>query len=642
MSNPFLNSMVRHLPIRTVLIVPFVMQLVGTVGLVGYLSYRSGQQAVQELSERLMTEVAARVNLYVQQQVQTAMQINQMNVAAVRSEALDLTDLAAVEQFLWIRLKQFDNNVTGILLGLPDGTFRVTHRSLVEPGQIELAHSDRNRPERLMVDFLDERGQIGERIRVYNRFPVQERPWYQQAQRDRTSGWTKPFQVGGAPLLAVSSYAPFFSAQDQLQGVFAVNLGLTLIQDFLNALELCPHCRVVLMDEDGFIVASSTAETPFLTPELTETDLEVLEAQGYRGSFERLHLSKSRDPAIAAAAPRWQTLRRHPEQVQRSQFHLNQDPYWLQLTPLTLDQPHPDWTIAIIVPQSEFMDEITTNTQRTLWLCIGAAITSIGLGVLTAYWISRPLVRLKQSVEAIAGGQIDITIQPEGLGSVYDLGAAFGQMQQQMQDSFAALSAGQQQLEAIVESIPMGVAVFDPQGQVLLMNRWGRELLQNHTPDAPLDQLNAAYHVYQAGTQTLYPAAQLPIVRALRGETIQADDLEIEVDGDRIPLEVYAAPICNPQGQLISAVSVFQDIRERKCMENLLRDYNQELETAVAQKTAELQMAKEAADAANHAKSVFLANMSHELRTPLNTILGYPPLLLKSPIDRKKENKKRQ
>lgn len=83
-------------------------------------------------------------------------------------------------------------------------------------------------------------------------------------------------------------------------------------------------------------------------------------------------------------------------------------------------------------------------------------------------------------------------------------------------------------------------------------------------------------------------------------------------------------PMEPPRSAIAEVMSVVDALVR---VEAELDSHRSHLEELVSSRTAELALARDAAEAANKAKSIFLAKMSHELRTPLNAILGFSSIL---------------
>lgn len=148
----------------------------------------------------------------------------------------------------------------------------------------------------------------------------------------------------------------------------------------------------------------------------------------------------------------------------------------------------------------------------------------------------------------------------------------------------ASVSGNESRLIQFLDATPIGIAVHDSIGNVVYINQAGRSLLgMNSSSQSSSEQLSEAFQVYQEGTQQLYPVDALPSSRALKGETAWADNLEIHHSERVIPLEVWATPIFDQQGQVQHTIATFQDISERKRSEAERERY--ELEQQVVENT---------------------------------------------------------
>ncbi|MGB3402388.1 MAG: ATP-binding protein [Microcoleaceae cyanobacterium] len=589
--------------LRSLLTIPFILQTVGIVGLVGYLSYRSGQSAIADLAYQLIAQESNRVEEKLDSYF-TSIQSTAENISVlVKQDLLNINDLQLLQNY-FVQQTQIFPEVSIVGLSNEAGDFISVEQ--LQPDLLVIRKLDTSVDNKFYRYFASENGENLELQDIRTNYDPHNdppgNPWYGKAKDLETGNWVLAISLAqGAdqPEIHRAYTLPLYDAENQFLGVTAISSSLIKIGDFLADIEVGKTGEAFIIEKNGLLVATSTQEVPF------EAQPRRQLADNADVEHRRLLATDSQDPLTRAITEYLLDAESSLETINQTQvfpFSFNDERYFVRVVPLNSEL---NWLIITVVPASDFTGEIDTNVHRTILLCGLAFIGSLAMGILTAQYLSRPLINLSQAARELANGNLKQTLPPSFITEIEAVSHSFRSMTVQLNQSFQSLEDSEQKFSSFLESVPMGVSVHDQEGKVVLVNRKGREILRQGVIDTDAAHLSNAYQLYDRHTQQLYRQEQLPAIQALTGDTVYVDDIEIlwndpnTGETGSTPIEVYSTPVKDDAGQVIYVINGFQDITERRQAEQLRSSYQKDLERTVAEKTAALTQAQRMAQTGN-------------------------------------------
>ena len=596
----------RDISLRTLLIVPFVLQVVGITSLVGYLSYRSGQQAVENLADQLMDETGSRIQQNLDRYLTLPNQLTQINAALVHQGHLDGLDLAMIEQH-YVQQMQILPRLSTLSIANQSGEFLSVERPQAD-GLI-IRRLDADSPDRAFYRYrADDQGQNLSLQEVRHNYDPQHDPpndpWYARAQKSKSGIWTLAVTLAQGedrPILHLVRFLPFYDDHNQFQGVLGASVYLTQIGDFLHSLNTGEAGQVFLIERNGLLIATSTGEVPFNS----QTGQTL--AQNVAVHHRRLPAVESQNPLTRATVQMLLAQSVPLDQItqpQHQQLSVNHNRYFVEVMPLGGEL---DWLVVVVLSRSALMAEIQQNIRQTALLCVLALITSLGFGWWLVRYISRRLQDLNLATQQYASGGQRPSIPADGLAirEIKVLEQAFQQMMVELDTRTHQTKALQADYARTLErqvaertcSLNQITAGFKEAQRIAQLGSWEFDLItQTITWSEELfrifgldpDQAAPSYEDY---LQRLHPDDRPQLQQVVREAMVHGTAYEVEhriirPNGSIRILHGRGEALRNDQGEVVKLVGTGLDITERKHLELALQGSQQKLsqvlDTAIA------------------------------------------------------------
>ncbi|NET77162.1 MULTISPECIES: response regulator [Okeania] len=425
-------------PLKTVLIVPFVLQIFGAVGLVGYFSLINGRQTVDNLANQLTQKISSGIEQHVLGYLNKSHQVLRVTNYAIESENLDVDDFAGLRLYFWQVVKEKDLE-DYVFLGNEEGEFIGVER--LEDGDILFKIRNIATQPIRETYLLNNEGNISEYLKG-KAYDPRDRQWYKAAKQLGEPTWSPIFASFSREnaSLDISAVRPIFNSSGQFVGVLSNKTTLVQVTNFLSNLYISASGQSFIMERSGDLVVSSQIQTPFI---ITEEDK--------KRKIQRLPAIESNNPTISATVEQLQQHFGDLKKInsdQQLKFLIDGAWYYTRVMPIK-DGKGIDWLVVVVVPENDFMAQINANTKTTILLSFGALTIAILVGIVTTHWVTQPILQINSAAKKIAEGQWENTLNIHRRDEVGELANSFNLMANQLKNSFETLEAKNEQLKQL-------------------------------------------------------------------------------------------------------------------------------------------------------------------------------------------------
>lgn len=409
----FLNSA----SLRQMLTLPYVLLVLLAAAIIGALSYTAGSDAVDTLSDHVLSETVNRIAQAIDKHVSGSEAVLETafpsDVPAPTSIASEV-DTLRTRFWLATSIHRDPNNYA--YYGNRKGQFLGLLRYSETEAELRLRLND-NEP-RSFYRYSHIKGALKDPTKEERMYDPRERPWFKAGQVSASQTWTAVYIDFKTLELTSTRAKRVNNAEGEFEGVVATDLSLQKLNAFLKSLKLSPNGFAFVVEKDGNLLATSRG--PHLRKGPGESNL-------------RLNAAASDDPWIASTykAVRQLTDSNTPGTHTTSFEAVNGETVQVGYVRL-LDRAGLDWIVAVAVPRNDFMYKVTQNVHRTVWMALLACLLIVLIGFAVLHRISKDLSQLSEAAREMGEGIIEKHIPVDRKDDIGKLAQSFANMQQRL------------------------------------------------------------------------------------------------------------------------------------------------------------------------------------------------------------------